>query len=80
MSNSCADEKSSYATNEMFRELEERTNVGLLVPKENERIIEFYFTAYGELGEKIPLILAVELALVKMLSKTLSMPLLNVRF
>lgn len=45
----------------LLRKYLENSKIERVVQPENERIVEFYFTAYGELGESIRLVLAVEL-------------------
>ncbi len=45
----------------LLRKYLENSKIEKVVQPEHERVIEFHFTAYGELGERIGLILAVEL-------------------
>ncbi len=45
----------------LLRKYLENSKIERVVQPEHERIIEFYFTAYGELGESIKLVLAIEL-------------------
>ena len=45
----------------LLRKYLENAKIEKVVQPDHERIVEFYFTAYGELGESIKLILAVEL-------------------
>ena len=45
----------------LLRKYLENAKIEKVIQPEHERIIEFYFTSYGELGESIKLILAIEL-------------------
>ena len=45
----------------LLRKYLENAKIEKVIQPEHERIVEFYFTAYGELGESIKLVLAVEL-------------------
>ena len=45
----------------LLRKYLENAKIEKVVQPEHERIVEFYFTAYGELGESIKLVLAAEL-------------------
>ncbi|MCQ2958185.1 MAG: NFACT family protein [Candidatus Gastranaerophilales bacterium] len=45
----------------LLRKYLENSKIEKVVTPEHERIVEFYFTAYGELGERINLVLAIEL-------------------
>jgi len=45
----------------LLRKYLENSKIEKVVQPEHERIVEFYFTAYGELGESIKLVLAIEL-------------------
>ena len=45
----------------LLRKYLENSKIEKVIQPEYERIVEFHFTAYGELGERINLVLAVEL-------------------